>query len=160
MAEPAAFSVARMGEGDVARLAQIERLCFSRPWSEQSLREELGNPVAVYYVAQRDGRAAGYAGMRAAGDVGYIDNVAVDPACRRMGAATLLLRALEEYARGAGLESLTLEVRRSNAAAVALYEKEGFERVGARPGFYDRPREDALIMTRVCAPAARQAPGT
>lgn len=153
MAESAGFTIVRMSGGHIPRLAQIERLCFAQPWSERSLREELDNPAAVYFVAERRGRAEGYAGMRAAGGVGYLDNVAVAPGCRRQGAATQLLRALAAYARQAGLGELTLEVRRSNAGAVALYRREGFEPAGVRPGFYERPREDALIMTRSRAPA-------
>lgn len=129
-------------------LARIEKLCFSKPWSYDALAEELANPLAVYYVAELDNQTVGYAGMQHIIDEGYINNIGVDPAYRRRGIATLLLRKLDEYAVENGLKLLTLEVRRSNLPAVGIYLREGFDEQGVRPGFYQAPDEDALIMTK------------
>jgi ribosomal-protein-alanine N-acetyltransferase len=143
------FEIARMAQNDIASIADIEKLCFSSPWTEEMLQEELGNPIAVFLAARSAGRVAGYAGMTVVVGEGYIANIAVHPEFRRRGCATALLGALCGYAEKNGLELLTLEVRSGNAAAIKIYEKAGFARVGVRPGFYSKPREDALIMTRV-----------
>lgn len=145
------FEIERMAEGDVASIAEIERLCFTSPWSEDSLREELGNPLAVFLAAHSEDTVAGYAGMTVVVGEGYIANIAVHPDFRRRGCATALLGALCDYAQKNGLKLLTLEVRRGNASAIKIYEKAGFKRMGVRPNFYTKPREDALIMTRYFA---------
>ena len=95
-----------------------------------------------------DGTLLGYAGLLVVLDEGYITNVAVRPAYRRQGIASDLLGVFERFARGHQLTFLTLEVRASNAPAIALYEKYGFQRAGVRPNYYQSPREDAIIMTR------------
>lgn len=128
----------------IADIAALERQCFAEPWSEAALREELGR--GIFLAAVEDGTAVGYAGCQIVLDEGYITNVAVSPAFRRRGVAERLLTELLERARE--LAFVTLEVRASNAAAVALYEKLGFARVGVRRGFYRQPTEDALLMTR------------
>ena len=89
----------------------------------------------------------GYAGMHIAADEGFLDNVAVAPASRRGGVASALLDVLLAEGRARGLSRLTLEVRPSNAAALALYEKKGFTCDGVRPGFYRDPAEDAAIYS-------------
>lgn len=130
-------------------IAQLEATCFSAPWSAAALAEELDNPCAVFFVAlDADGRVCGYAGMHHVVDEGYIDNVAVAPAARRQGVARALMAALETYGAANGLYRLTLEVRVSNAAAIALYETAGYVRDGVRPGFYSHPVEDAAIYSR------------
>ena len=83
-----------------------------------------------------------------AGDEGYITNVAVDPSRRRQGVAAQLLQVFDNFARGNQLAFLTLEVRPSNTAAIALYQGFGFREVGRRRNYYDLPKEDALILTR------------
>ena len=80
-------------------------------------------------------------------DEGYINNIAVSPSYRRRGVASALMDRLIDSARGLSLAFLTLEVRCGNHAAISLYEKYGFERVGLRRGYYEKPREDALLMT-------------
>ena len=142
------FAVVPMRAEHIPALAQMERLCFSCPWSESMIREELDNPSAIYFVAERDGIPAGYAGMTCVCGEGYIANVAVHPGCRRRGVASALLAKFDAIARTEGLAFLTLEVRRSNAGAIRLYERAGFAAQGVRPGYYERPREDALIMTK------------
>lgn len=116
-------------------LEQLERTCFSRPWSRKMLAEELDNECAAFLVAEdaATGQVIGYAGLLVAADEGYITNVAVFPPYRR---------------RANHLAFLTLEVRPSNAAAIALYTRFGFREAGRRWNYYDLPKEDALILTR------------
>jgi ribosomal-protein-alanine N-acetyltransferase len=132
----------------VTDMVLIEQACFSQPWSRRMLEGELENPQAFYLVAEQDGVLAGYAGMHAVLDEGYITNVATAPAFRRRGVAGTLLAALTARARAWSLAFLTLEVRVSNAPAIALYEKHGFVPVGVRRQYYRAPREDALLMTK------------
>ena len=131
-------------------LEKLERLCFSRPWSRKMLAEELENQCAAFLVAQDSatGQVVGYAGLRVMADEGYITNVAVFPAYRRRGVAAKLMSVFENFARGNKLAFLTLEVRPSNTAAIALYKGFGFEEVGRRKNYYDLPKEDALILTK------------
>lgn len=134
-----------MAERHLAALAAIEKACFHAPWSETMLREELGK--GIFLVAERDGAAVGYVGCQTVLDEGYITNVAVSPDCRRQGVARALLDELKARAVQAGLSFVTLEVRASNAPAIALYEGAGFVRVGVRKNFYTAPTEDAVLMT-------------
>lgn len=130
----------------VSPVAQIERMCFADPWTEDGLREELDNNCARFLVAQAgDGEVAGYIGCHMILDEGYITNVAVSPAFRRCGIGRQLVRALLEQSDG--LAFVTLEVRASNASAIALYTACGFKPVGTRRNFYAHPTEDALLMT-------------
>lgn len=145
-----AVSVVPMAAAHIAAIAVLEEQCFSTPWSAAALTEELDNPRAVFRTAvDADGRVLGYAGMHHVGDEGYIDNVAVDPAARRRGVARALMRELETYGREKALVRLTLEVRASNAAAIALYEGAGYVCDGVRPNFYRKPTEDAAIYSLV-----------
>ena len=131
-----------------AILAELEKLCFSRPWSREALLEELTNPVAVFFTAVEGSEILGYSGMHCAGGECYLDNLAVFPTHRRKGTAKALLRALEEEAKRRQGQFLSLEVRRSNANAIALYQSMGFQEVGRRKNFYTDPQEDALIFTK------------
>ena len=139
------MTVVPMAERHLAALAEIEKACFHAPWSADMLREELGK--GIFLVAEREGAAAGYVGCQTVLDEGYITNVAVSPACRRQGVARALLDALKRRAAEKGLAFVTLEVRASNAAAIALYEGAGFRPVGTRRNFYTAPAEDAVLMT-------------
>lgn len=142
------WEIAPMTARDIPSLAEIERACFAHPWSETALAEELSNAAAVFLTARAaDGTVGGYVGMLTAGDEGAIANVAVSPAWRRRGCADALLTALLTHAARRELSRLTLEVRVSNTAARALYEKHGFAVVGMRPRFYRTPTEDACIMS-------------
>lgn len=140
------------------RLEQLERMCFSRPWSKKMLAEELDNQCAAFLVAvePETEKAVGYAGLLVVADEGYITNVAVDPSCRRQGVAAQLLQVFDNFAMGNHLAFLTLEVRPSNAAAIALYEGFGFREVGRRRNYYDLPKEDALILTKYYTEEAAQ----
>ena len=131
----------------VPALAEIERLCFSTPWSETALAEELTNPHARFLVAEEDGVAVGYIGCLFVAGEGDITNVAVHPAHRRRGIAARLVEALLTAAKAEGITAIHLEVRASNVPAIALYEAHGFCPDGVRPRFYTRPTEDAVLYT-------------
>ena len=130
-------------------VAELERICFSTPWSRNMLAEELDNALSAFLVALDDsGRVVGYAGVQVVLDEGYITNVAVRPECRRNGIAGKLLQVFLDFARANGLAFLTLEVRASNYGAIALYGSRGFRSAGRRRNYYEHPREDAVIMTK------------
>ncbi|MDR0325841.1 MAG: ribosomal protein S18-alanine N-acetyltransferase [Oscillospiraceae bacterium] len=133
---------------DAAEMAEMEKKCFSLPWSLQSVKAELQNPIARYVGAFIGGTLAGYAGIQIVLDEGHITNIATAPEYRRQGIADTLMRELLAAATERGLAFVTLEVRESNVPAQTLYEKHGFAAVGRRKGYYDEPKEDALLMTR------------
>ena len=129
--------------------AALERVCFSDPWSRKKLAEELDNALAAFLAAlDGTGAVVGYAGLQVVLDEGYILNIAVRPDCRRQQIASQLLEVFINFAQGNRLSFLTLEVRASNAPAIALYERWGFAEAGRRRNYYEHPREDAVIMTR------------
>ena len=131
------------------QVAELERICFSAPWSRKMLAEELENDCAAFLVAEdADGTVVGYAGLLVVLDEGYITNVAVKPELRRQGIASQLLEVFINFAKGNHLAFLTLEVRPSNTAAIVLYGRHGFRSTGRRKNYYEHPREDAIIMTR------------
>ena len=141
------YKLVPMDRSHLAGVAELERLCFTVPWTEEMLAEELYNPTASFIVAESAaGEVLGYAGLHVVLDEGYIDNVAVRPSCRRHGIAHRLLDTFCRFGQ-AHLAFLTLEVRPSNIAAVALYQAHGFQEAGRRKD-YDNPREDALLLTR------------
>lgn len=129
------------------QLAALERACFSHPWSEAMLAEELYNDNASLVAAEgEDGTVLGYGMVRAVLDEGCLERIAVVPAYRRQGVAEELLSAFLRFGQ-AHLAFLTLEVREGNAPAIALYEKLGFRQVGRRKNYYRAEHEDALLMT-------------
>ena len=129
-------------------VAELERICFSVPWSRNMLAEELDNLLSAFLVALDDNdRVVGYAGLQVVLDEGYITNVAVRPECRRQGVAAKLLQVFLDFAKANKLAFLTLEVRASNYDAIALYGSRGFRSVGRRKNYYEHPKEDAIIMT-------------
>ena len=142
------YQIVPMDRSHIPQIVQLEQTCFSVPWTEGMLTDALFDPQASFIVAEDDGgNVIGYAGLHAILDEGYIDNVAVEPDARRHGVASALLEVFCRFA-AANLAFLTLEVRASNSAAIGLYEKHGFQRAGLRPGYYQKPKEDAVIMTR------------
>lgn len=136
-----------MQERHLPTLAEIERACFAAPWDEKALREELEAGHLFLTAEDENGEAIGYVGCQTVLDEGYITNVAVAPQVRRCGAAKELLRVLRERAAERGLSFVTLEVRASNAPAIALYTQAGYIPVGTRRAFYRDPTEDAVLMT-------------
>ena len=143
------YEIVPMDRSHISQIAALERACFSDPWSEGLLEDALFDPQTNFIVAEdgEEGYVLGYAGLHTILDEGYIDNIAVAPDARRHGVASALLDVFCRFG-AANLAFLTLEVRKSNAPAIALYEKFGFQRAGLRPGYYQHPREDAVIMTR------------
>ena len=138
-----------MNADHLDEVAELERICFSTPWSRNMLAEELDNMLSAFLVALDDrDRVVGYAGVQVILDEGYITNIAVRPEGRRQGIAAKLLQVFMDFAKANQLSFLTLEVRASNYDAIALYGSRGFRSMGRRKNYYEHPREDALIMTR------------
>ena len=133
----------------VSQVAELEKLCFSDPWSEKSVASELENKLAYWLVAVEDDRVAGYVGSQTVCGETDMMNIAVHPDFRRRGIAESLVNALVEDLQKQESHSLTLEVRASNEAAQKLYEKLGFAQVGLRKNYYRNPREDALILRKL-----------
>lgn len=143
------ITILPMTREDVPAVTEMNKLCFTRPWSADSLMAETEKDDAVFVVARdADGDICGYAGLNYVLDEGYIANIAVHPDARRQGIAALLLGELEKRARQLKLSFITLEVRVSNTAARCLYSSMGFTEAGRRKNFYEAIREDAIIMTK------------
>lgn len=142
------YQILPMEESHLPQVAALERICFpADPWSEELFRSALDSPHTAVLLAQGENDSIlGYAVLSVILDEGDLDNIAVAPEARRQGVADALLSALTGFGR-AHLAFLTLEVRASNAPAIALYEKHGFLPVGRRRNYYDAPREDAVLMT-------------
>ncbi len=153
------YSVLPFKEGDVKAAAEIERECFSRPWSEESIASSLSGGT-VYLMARSGGEPAGYAGVKVIEETAYIDNVAVLKEYRERGIGRALISALIYTASREGAGEITLEVRPSNAAALSLYGKLGFRRVGLRRKYYEAPVEDALLLTKALSGGAGAEPPT
>lgn len=133
---------------DIPAIEELERQCFSMPWTAEQLCGQLPDGQHQFLAAFGGGELLGYVGMMYVLDEGYISNVATAPAARRQGVGSALIQALLEKAGGLSLSFVTLEVRRSNEPARALYEKHGFRPVGLRKNYYQRPTEDAVLMTK------------
>lgn len=131
---------------DAEAVSVIERETFSQPWSVKDFLEMAEADYAYYYVAEADGKIAGCCGVRNMAGEGEITNVVVAEAFRRRGIGRMLMEYMLNEAETAGIGACTLEVRVSNAPAIHLYESLGFRAEGIRPGFYEKPCEDALIM--------------
>ena len=132
---------------DLERILELERHCFSVPWTLSQLASQLPDEMHVFLAAEEDGVVLGYVGMMTVLDEGYISNVAVAPEARRRGVGTLLIRELLRRAEERQLSFVTLEVREHNEAAIGLYAAQGFAPVGLRKNYYDAPKENALLMT-------------
>ena len=134
----------------LADVSELERECFSNPWSRNMFAEELENACSAFLVAldADDGSLVGYAGLLAVADEGCITKMAVRPSSRRGGVAGQLLDVFVRFAEGSGLAFLTLEVRAGNYPAITLYGSRGFRSAGRRKNYYDHPKEDAFIMTK------------
>ena len=137
-----------MNAAHVAQIAALEKICFSDPWSERSVASELDNKLAFWLVATEGETVAGYIGSQTVMEETDMMNVAVHPDFRRQGIAEALVSGLVEHLKAMGSHCLTLEVRASNAPAIALYEKLGFAEIGRRKNYYRNPREDALILRK------------
>jgi ribosomal-protein-alanine N-acetyltransferase len=140
--------IERMNAAHVPQIAELEKLCFSDPWSEKSIETELSCRLSVWLVALEEDKVVGYVGSQTVIDESDMMNIAVHPDFRRRGIAEALVAELEAALRQRGSHALTLEVRDSNAPAIALYEKLGFAQVGLRKNYYRNPKEDARILRK------------
>ena len=132
---------------DAADIAEVEKACFPKPWTEETIRHDLmENGKARYYVAVDGGHIVGYMSVWVLGDEGYINNVAVIPGYRRKHIASMLLEVMLDATEAEGIVSHTLEVRKSNKAARRLYEKYDFKQVAIRKSYYDGV--DGYLMER------------
>jgi ribosomal-protein-alanine N-acetyltransferase len=142
------MKIVKMQACHVPQVAALEGICFRDPWSEKSVASELGNPLSYWLVAVEGETVLGYIGSQTVLDESDMMNVAVSPDHRRKGIAQALVVALADGLREKGSSKLTLEVRTSNASAIALYEKLAFRQIGLRKNYYRNPREDALILQK------------
>ena len=136
----------RLTDSDLEGVAEIEKLCFSSPWSVSSLKLLTNDGIGMGMVCRKDGKVCAYGGMLIAVDEGQISNIATHPDHRRQGYGRAIVEALIKYAKSNKLASISLEVRASNKAAIDLYTALGFKTMGNRKDFYTMPREDALVM--------------
>ncbi len=141
------MSVRPYKKGDEKEIAEIERECFSLPWSENAVVSSIDKGDA-FFVLEKGFSVVGYVGLSTVLDEGYINNIAVKKEHRQKGGAGLLLNELIKYAENKDLSFISLEVRASNKNAIGLYEKNGFKNMGIRKNFYENPKEDAIIMTK------------
>ena len=142
------MTIIKMNENHVSQVAELEKVCFSDPWSENSVASELNNKLSLWLVAVEGDAVLGYIGSQTVMDETDMMNVAVHPDFRRKGIAEALVNGLVEHLKTMGSHCLTLEVRASNAPAIALYGKLGFAEIGRRRNYYRNPREDALILRK------------
>lgn len=141
------FRVRELTVDDLDRLLEVEEACFNAPWSRESYRRELAeNHLAHYWGVFAGPQLIGFAGYWLILDEGHITNVAVIPERQNQGVGRFLVQTVINGCLAGGGRFLTLEVRASNGPALHLYEKMGFVSAGVRPGYYDRPKEDAVIM--------------
>ncbi|MBS6207783.1 MAG: ribosomal protein S18-alanine N-acetyltransferase [Firmicutes bacterium] len=141
--------VRRAEARDAEAIAELEKVCFSQPWSYESIYHDVAeNKLSFYLAAETEGKVIGYAGIWNIAGEGHITNVAVSPEYRRKGVGDALMEVMLKVTEESGVLSHTLEVRKSNAGALRLYEKHGFKIAGERKGYYEDNGEDALIMWR------------
>ncbi len=142
------IEIMQMQECHVQQVADLEKLCFSDPWPVEGILPELKNPLSYWLVAMDGERLAGYVGSQSCPPEADVMNVAVSPEYRRQGIAQRLIEALVAGLQAREISCLSLEVRASNAPAIALYNKLGFQQVGRRPNYYRNPKEDACILRK------------
>ena len=130
-------------------VARLEQECFAHPWQQEAIEECYQNPAYNFFVAKDDGGAVvGYIALYQVRDEAFVENLCVSEACRRQGIGKALVERALAHCEANGASFLSLEVRRSNTAALGLYESFGFDLEGTRKNYYSDPEEDALILTR------------
>ena len=137
-----------MKQSDVPAAAGIEEKCFSEPWSEKAFTDALSDKNYIYMAAEAEDEPAGYAGCVMTPPDADITNIAVDEKFRNRGIGRALMEGLLRALSDRNIENVFLEVRESNNAAIRLYEREGFEKIGMRKKFYCKPVEDAILMAK------------
>lgn len=144
------MTVRLMNKEDVGQVEEIEKQNFSEPWSAQAFLDTIKQQNRFYFVVVEDEMVKGYCGMWNVAGEGQITHVAVDRIYRRRGVAKAMMTEMIETGISNGITAFTLEVRVSNHPAIELYKSLGFEQAGIRRGFYDLPKEDAVIMWKHC----------
>ena len=142
------MTITHMTENHVPQIAELEKICFCDPWSENSIASELGNRLSCWLVALEENTVVGYVGSQTVLGETDMMNIAVHPEYRKKGIAKTLIESLIDELSKKGSHSLMLEVRASNAPAKNLYEKLGFSMAGVRKNYYRNPKEDALILRK------------
>ena len=140
--------ITNMRQEHVAQVAALEKLCFSDPWSENSVASELNNPLSLWLVALDGETVAGYVGSQTVMDESDMMNLAVHPDYRCQGIGSRLVDELIKELKKKGSQRLTLEVRVSNEPAKRLYDELGFSEIAVRKRYYSHPKEDALILRK------------
>ena len=147
-----AFRLRRMRPEDLDRVMALQRRAFATPWTLEMMRKELGHDWSTVLLAEEGDRVLGIAVFWLVADELHVLNVAADPDVRRRGLGATLMNAALEHGRTHRCRIATLEVRRGNAPAIALYERLGFRAVGLRPNYYADDREDAVVMVKELVP--------
>lgn len=142
------IEIKRMDQTHVSQIAELERICFSDPWSERSIGAELKNRLSMWFVATEEETVLGYIGSQTVLDSSDVMNIAVHPDHRKKGIGEKLVLDLVHYLKEKDIKSLLLEVRVSNTAAINLYKKLGFQEIGRRRNYYHNPKEDAYILRK------------
>ena len=140
--------ISKMQQHHIVQIAELEKLCFNDPWSENSIASELNNRLSCWLVAIENDVVVGYVGSQTVLGETDMMNIAVHPDHRGKGIAITLINTLITELSRQGSHSLMLEVRASNEPAKNLYGKLGFEPVGVRKNYYRNPKEDALILRK------------
>lgn len=140
--------IRELSQSDVSQVYAIECENFAQPWTREALLGEIASERSHYLVALEDDEVIGYIGFWKIFDEGHITNVAVRKSCHNKGVGSQLVEGMLALGHGLGIDRYTLEVRVGNHPAIGLYKKYGFENAGSRKGFYDHPKEDAMIMWR------------
>lgn len=144
------YKIVSAEEKHLSQLEELEKQCFSVPWTKEQIKSQLRDKNHEFIVAEsNDGEVLGYVGLIYVLDEGDISNVAVKPQYRREHLGTALISELMKIAENLGIVSISLEVRETNIPAQKLYSNFGFEPVGLRKNYYDFPKENAIIMTKI-----------
>ena len=141
-------TIEKASVSDIYAIAEIEKKCFSVPWSETAIEDFINNPLCVMFCAKHNEKTIGYVGLYIIFEDCDIANVAVIPEFRNRGIAKKLMEYAVSFANEKNVKKLMLEVRASNVPAISLYEKLGFSTVGIRKNYYTQPKEDALLMDK------------
>jgi len=145
--EDLAVTTRAMRADDVDAVVAIETEAFTSPWQRETFLGLIGRPTTELLVMEHPSLGiVGYAVLWCVLEQGELANLAIVPALRGRGLGARLLARVVDVARGRGVETVYLEVRDSNQAALGLYRRFGFSQVGLRRGYYDRPKEDARIL--------------
>ena len=143
------YIIRQMEKKDIGQVERIEKEIFSIPWSAHSFEDAAMTKENIYLVCECNGVIAGYCGLWTVLGEGNITNMAVDKEYRKKGIGEALMKEMEKRGRQKDVDIFFLEVRQSNAAARRLYDKMGYKEIGTRKRFYERPVEDAIVMSKM-----------